>query len=159
MTSPTAEQWAEIGDKYLSKDLENLNKDGARYFNESEGRRQLHNDIREVLNRKNRKGDINKNSLVTHSDLLLNGVQKKLLADKKVIHYSYNGKDIYRNNVPWTKEELSKINELYGNHQTDKQVASALGRSTESVKRKRQKLGIKENIKTMEGFRSMFGEE
>lgn len=158
VTSPTDEQWREIGDKYLTKDLVNYSKDSARYFNAEEGRRQLHNDIRQVLMRKGRKGDINRNSLVTHSDLLMRGVQQKLIADKKVIHYTYNGKEIYRNNVPWSKDEIADLRGLAEQHKTDKQSSEVLGRSEESVKRKRQKMGISEEVRVNEGFRSMFGQ-
>lgn len=132
-------------------------KDSSRYFG-SEANNNLHNDARDYLMRQGKKGDLNSYSLVKNYSKYREGLQAKLIADKKVIHYTYNGKEIYRNNAPWSKDEIAKLNELYGKHQADKQVAQALGRSTKSVVRKRQKLGIKENVRTMEGFRSMFGE-
>lgn len=166
--SPSDAEYDRIA-KSVTKDMQSYqSKDVAKLFG-TDYKNQMHNEIavavkNGLLNRRNKKGEpynagnLDRSPLIKHYDKLIPSIQQKLIADKKVIHYTYNGKEIYRNNAPWSKEEIARLNELYGQHSQDKQVAGALGRSVESVVRKRQKLGIKENVRTMEGFRSMFGE-
>lgn len=133
--------WEEIGEKYSVNDIENLTNDLSRYFGK-DAKNNIHNDIFNSLRKKSKKGDLHRYSIVQHSQELLPGIQKKLLASGKVLHYVSNGRDIYRSNVDWNNEDLGKLRSLRAEGKTDKEIGKTLGRSRSSVKHKRSKLGI-----------------
>jgi hypothetical protein len=138
MTSP---DWEQIAEKYVAPDLENNTKDLGRYFGPN-AKNNLHNDVFNSLKDKRKKGDLHRYALVKNYSKLLPGIQKRLIADKKIIQYQHNGKTIYRNNVPWSNEETQRLRELSSMKQSNETIAKTLGRSKKSVIRKRQHLKI-----------------
>lgn len=139
MVSP---DWADIGEKYSIRDIESLNKDYSRYFG-PDAKNNIHNDLFNSLHKKNKKGDLHKYSIIQHSSEVLPGIQKKLLDEGLVVHYTLNGRDVYRGNADWTADDIAKLRQLAEQGRSDRSIATEIGRSKTSVKRKRQKLHIR----------------
>lgn len=153
LASPTDEDYERIASKIVEDLPSYSTKDPAKLLG-SDGKNQIHNQVtstlRKQLEQKRTKkgkpykiGDIHRYALVKHYKKLIPGIQNKLIDQKKVVPYTFNGEVKYRNATSkWTPEEDSKIKESYQS-KTDEQLAEELGRSKSSVKRHRERLGLK----------------
>jgi len=92
-----------------------------------------------------KRADINRYAAVMHANDMLEAIQNRLIEEKKVVKYSITRKDgtvkeIVRNNIRYSKEELESLRTGIANRQSYKTIAKNLGRTKDSVRRKYQKL-------------------
>ncbi len=141
--------WEDLYEKFIEPEVERSTKDYQIYFKKGVGENQLHNLVFNMQNDyRKRKGyktkrpqkDIHKLGIVKNSNKMLPYVQAKLIQDKKVIKYQYKKKEIIRNNVKWTNEEIKTAFTLKEQGMPIKSIAKRLGRSYASIINKLKKV-------------------
>ncbi|MHB1764740.1 MAG: hypothetical protein ACYCS1_04275 [Gammaproteobacteria bacterium] len=143
MTSP---EWSILSEKYLMPYIDGYTKDYNEYFG-IDAKKNIHNTAFNMLQnnayiQKRKKINLRRQGMVIHSDKMLPFIQKKLLEQHKVVKYTIDGKEVYRNNVPWTADEEATLKTLRGKGESYKVIARTLRRSRRSVADKGLKLGL-----------------
>lgn len=139
--------WEAIGRDYSSLDLETETKDYSRYFGK-DAKNNLHNDLFNSLQRKGKKGDLHKYSIIKHYDDVLPGIQKKLIEEGKVVPYTRNGVQSFRSNNKWSLMEAEFLDSNVTKREDIPEVAKRLGRSEKSVYNKWREEEIKKGVWT-----------
>lgn len=146
MASP---DWSELAQKFVLPEVERSTKDYQQYFKKGISENQLHNLVFNMQNDyRKRKGyktkrpqkDIHKLGIVKNASKMLPYIQSKLLQEGKVIEFQREGKNIVRNNVKWTAEEIEIARNSENQGLSIKQIAKRLGRSYASTYQKLKKV-------------------
>ena len=146
MTSP---DWSELAQKFVLPEVERSTKDYQQYFKKGEGENKLHNLVFNMQNdyrkrkgykTKNPQKDIHKLGIVKNASKMLPYIQTKLLQEGKVVEFQRDGKNVVRNNVKWSAEEIEIAQHSKNQGLNTKQIAKRLGRSYASTYQKLKKV-------------------
>jgi hypothetical protein len=132
--------WSKLAHTYLYPYIQN-SKNFLDLFNNN-SKNQAHNMAFNMMKEyydkhgyktENAKKDLRQQGIVKNSDKMIPALQMKLLREGKVIRFQRNGKEIVRNNIKWTKEEIAQAKDLKGQGLRISAIAKRLGRSYSSV--------------------------